>query len=53
MTPVFEIEGKRVIMATHLLTAVPRRELGRRRVGSLDAHWDEPTRALDMLFTGV
>jgi toxin CcdB len=52
LTPVFEIEGRPFIMATPLLTAVPQRELGR-PVGSLDAHWDRLTRAIDILFTGV
>lgn len=51
LTPVFELEGARVTMMTHYLTAVPRRELGR-AVANLGAERDAITYALDMLLTG-
>ncbi|MDB5376245.1 MAG: CcdB-like protein [Rubritepida sp.] len=49
--PRFEIEGEPFLMATQLLGAIPRRELGR-SVGSLAEHRDEITRALDTLLIG-
>ena len=49
--PVFTIEGAELLLATQLLAAIPRRELGR-PVGSLEAERDAITRALDLLFTG-
>ena len=49
--PHFEIEGQAHIMATQLLGAIPRRELGP-AIGSLAAHQDDITRALDVLITG-
>jgi len=49
--PVFEIEGKRYVMATPLLAAVPARIL-RQPVGNLGQHHDEIVAALDMLFQG-
>lgn len=49
--PRFEIEGEHFLMATQLLGAIPRRELGR-NVGSLAEHREEITRALDTLLTG-
>jgi toxin CcdB len=49
--PVFEMGEARFVMATHLLAAMPRRELGR-AVGSLVAERDAITRALDILLTG-
>jgi toxin CcdB len=49
--PVFRIEDRELIMATQLLAAVPRRELGR-AIGNLEAERDTITRALDILFTG-
>lgn len=49
--PVFLIEDRELLMATQLLAAVPRRELGR-PVGNLSQEHDTITRALDILFTG-
>ena len=51
LTPVFRVGEEEVAMMTHYLTAIPRRELGL-AVGSLAAHQDEISRALDMLMTG-
>jgi len=49
--PRFEIAGEPFLMATQLLGAIPRRELGG-PVGSLAEHRDEINRALDTLLTG-
>ncbi len=49
--PRFEIYGQHFLMATQLLGAIPRRELGP-SVGSLAAQQDDITRALDVLITG-
>ncbi|MEI6162351.1 MAG: CcdB family protein [Roseococcus sp.] len=49
--PRFEIEGQPYLMATQLLGAIPKRELGP-SVGSLATQQDEITRALDVLITG-
>lgn len=49
--PSFEIGGETFLLATQLLGAIPRRELGR-PAGSLADHRDEITRALDTLLTG-
>lgn len=49
--PRFEIEGQPYLMATQLLGAIPKRELGP-RIGSLAVQQEDITRALDMLMTG-
>ena len=49
--PVFEIEGKRYVMATPLMAAVPAFTL-RQQIGNLSQHHDEIVAALDMLFQG-
>jgi toxin CcdB len=49
--PAFAIEGKRYIMATHLMAAVPASELRLRR-GSLDHEYDTITDAIGMIFLG-
>jgi toxin CcdB len=49
--PVFVIEGESLLLATQLLAAVPRRELGR-AVGNLEDHRDAITQALDILLIG-
>ncbi len=49
--PAFEVQGERLLMATQLMAAVPRRDLGR-TVGNLAPQRDDITRALDLLLTG-
>ena len=49
--PVFTIDGKRLIMATQLASAVDVREMGE-RVASLSEHHDLIMNALDMLISG-
>jgi len=51
LNPVFEIKGKRHVLVTQALSAIPAREL-KRVIMSLDAHHDAVTRALDLLFVG-
>ena len=51
LNPVFELKGRRYIMLTQALSAVPMREL-KRAVASLDAQHDAVTRALDLLLVG-
>jgi toxin CcdB len=51
LNPAFEIEGRRVLMVTQYLSAVPVAELGL-LAGNLRAHDNEITEALDMLFQG-
>ncbi len=50
--PRFVIEGEPVIMVTHLLSAVPRSDLGR-CVASLAAERDVIVAAVDVLLAGV
>jgi toxin CcdB len=50
--PVFEIEGKRHIMATQLASAVDSRELGSRVISLANQRY-EILNAVDMLVTGV
>jgi toxin CcdB len=49
--PVFEIGGRRLVMATHLMAAVPTVQLKESRF-NLAKHHDEIVGALDMLFQG-
>lgn len=49
--PVFEIEGRRFLMATHLMSAIRATSLGR-PVASLDHEYDRIRAALDMVFLG-
>ena len=51
LNPVVEVKGKRHVMVTQALSAVPSREL-ERAVGSLDAQHDVITKALDLLLVG-
>ena len=51
LNPVFEVKGRRHVMVTQALSAVPAREL-KRAVTSLDAQHDAVTRALDLLLVG-
>lgn len=52
LNPVFEIEGRRHILLTQAIAAVPTRQL-RHAVGSLRQHHDVVQRALDILLTGI
>ncbi|RUV87484.1 plasmid maintenance protein CcdB [Mesorhizobium sp. M1A.F.Ca.IN.022.07.1.1] len=49
--PVFEINGRKPVMATHLIATVAATELGENRF-NLAKHHDEIVAALDMLFQG-
>ncbi|AZO11113.1 MULTISPECIES: CcdB family protein [unclassified Mesorhizobium] len=49
--PVFEINGRKVVMATQLIATVSTTELGESRL-NLTRHHDEIVAALDMLFQG-
>ncbi|MES2713653.1 MAG: CcdB family protein [Pseudomonadota bacterium] len=51
LNPEFVLEGERLVMATHLLSAVDRTVLGP-AVGDLAAERDRITAALDLLLTG-
>lgn len=52
LNPVFDVEGRRVIMQTHLAAAVPTRLL-RDHVVSLAEHDFQIIAAFDMLLTGI
>ncbi len=52
VVPAVEVEGVRYVVATHLVAAIPVRNLGR-MVGTLDAHESALKNALDMVFFGV
>jgi toxin CcdB len=49
--PIFEVNGRKVVMATHLIATVPASELGESRL-NLTKHHDDIVAALDMLFQG-
>ncbi|ESY63452.1 CcdB family protein [Mesorhizobium sp. M1050] len=49
--PIFEINGRKLVMATHLIATVPASELGESRL-NLMKHHDDIVAALDMLFQG-
>jgi toxin CcdB len=49
--PIFTIDGIKYVLATHLISAVPREILNRQR-GSLAGQRDRITAALDMLYQG-
>ncbi|MEP3047173.1 MAG: CcdB family protein [Roseibium sp.] len=51
LNPVFNWDGEEFVMATQFLSAVSMSELGE-PIGSLDEHFQEITRALDMVFQG-
>ena len=51
LNPLLEVEGERLAMMTHYMSAMASRDLGRAR-GSLADQADEITRALDILLTG-
>jgi len=50
--PTFEVNGTRVVMVTHLASAVPARTL-KHKVASLDEHHITIVGALDVLIGGV
>lgn len=51
LNPQFDVDGQRLMMATHLMVAVPTLSLGR-PIGSLDWHYDEIRAAIDFIFNG-
>lgn len=51
LTPLLTVDGEALAMMTHLLAAVPKRELGRSR-GNLMSEYDDIVRALGILLTG-
>ncbi|RPH62526.1 MAG: plasmid maintenance protein CcdB [Burkholderiales bacterium] len=52
LMPVFEIEGRHVVMRTAEIAGVPRKAIGA-QVGSLAGHRHEIVAALDVLVSGV
>ncbi|HDZ52991.1 hypothetical protein LCGC14_0046800 [marine sediment metagenome] len=52
LNPVFLLGETEMVMVTQFLAAVPLAEMGA-ALGSLDAHHDDITRALDMAFQGI
>ena len=50
--PILTVEGQQLVLAAHLLTAIPVRDLGFRG-GTLAGSQDEIMAALDMLLTGI
>lgn len=51
LQPLLRVGDDELILTTHLLAAIPKRELGR-PVATLDRHSDAIDAALDMLITG-
>ncbi|MGF7006406.1 CcdB family protein [Aminobacter sp. BE322] len=51
LNPVFDIDGRKLVMATHLIGAVAVSELGEARANLGERH-DQIIDALDMLFQG-
>lgn len=51
LNPIFDIDGKPYVLITQALASIPAREL-KRPVGSLTPHYDDITRALDILLIG-
>ena len=49
--PTFEINGRKLVMATHLIATVPASKLGESRL-NLTKHHDDIVAALDMLLQG-
>jgi toxin CcdB len=49
--PVFDINGRKMVMTTHLIATVAATELGENRT-NLTSHHDDIVAALDMLFQG-
>ncbi len=51
LNPVFAIEGEPHVMLTQAIASIPAKEL-RRSVASLDDHYDDVMRALEILLIG-
>jgi len=51
LNPVFEVNGKNYTLLPQFMASVELLAL-KRPIASLAGHWDEITRALDLLFTG-
>lgn len=51
LNPLFEVDDRKVVMATHLISAVAVADLGNRRT-NLGNHHDQIVSALDILFQG-
>lgn len=51
LNPIFDIDGVPHLLQTQQIAAVQRKGMGK-HAGSLAAHRDEITRALDLLFLG-
>ena len=49
--PIFEVNGRKLVMATHLIATVPASELGESRL-NLTKHHEDIVATLDMLFQG-
>lgn len=49
--PIFEVNGRKLVMATHLIATFAASELGDSRM-NLTKHHDDIVAALDMLFQG-
>ena len=52
LNPVFEIEGRSMLLLTPELAGVPAKVLGE-KIGSLAAHRNTIIAALDLVFTGI
>ena len=52
LSPVFEVDGRKLVMLTPELAGVPRKTLGQ-RVGSLAGERLSIIAALDLVFTGI
>jgi toxin CcdB len=51
LNPLFEVDGKPVVMSTHLIFSIPKSRLGK-KIGSLANDHDVIVNALDLLITG-
>lgn len=51
LNPLFDVDGRTLVMMTQLAAAVPARELGK-RVASLRDHDNDISNAIDMLLVG-
>ena len=51
LNPIFELDGKRLVLVSEFASTVFFRDM-RKRIGTLDLHYDEIVRALDFLTGG-